>query len=162
MLAVQAGVFDDLRPEELAGVASALTYEHRSRIPAPPPTFASPAMAERTAQLEEVAARLRRQEERCGVETTRAPDATLLAAVHGWASGHDLDEMLPDDLGSPGDFVRNVRRLIDLCGQLAAITDVAATRSAARRAVEMLRRGIVSAGDVEIGTAIVEGAEATT
>ena len=98
VLAVQAGVFDDLRPEELAGVASALTYEHRSRIPAPPPTFASPVTAERTAQLEEVAARLRRQEERCGVETTRAPDATLLAAVHGWASGHDLDEMLPDDL----------------------------------------------------------------
>ena len=69
--------------------------------------------------------------------------------------------MLPDDLGSPGDFVRNVRRLIDLCGQLTAITDVAATRSSARRAVGMLRRGIVTAGDVEIGTATVEGAEVT-
>ena len=162
VLAVQAGIFDGLRPEELAGVASALTYEHRSRIPAPPPTFASPAMAERTSQLEGISARLRTHEQRRGVEPTRAPDATLLAAVHGWASGHDLDEMLPDDLGSPGDFVRNVRRLIDLCGQLATITEVAATRTAARRAVGLLRRGIVSAGDVEIGTVSVGDAGAAT
>lgn len=156
VLAVDGGVFDGVAAEELAGIASALVYEHRSRDPAPPPMFATAVMADRVDLLEQIASRLRGHERRNDVGETRIPDPTLVAAVHGWASGHDLDEMLPEDLGSPGDFVRNVRRLIDLCGQISSVASDRATRREAVRATELLRRGIVATVDTEVGAIDVE------
>jgi ATP-dependent RNA helicase HelY len=145
------GLFDGLTPPELAGVLSMLTYEHRSRNPAPEPWFATEAMAAAAAGLERRGAALEADERRHGLPTSRLPDATLVAVVHGWASGHDLAEVLDDELGSPGDFVRNVRRLVDVCGQVAVASNVPATARVARQAADLLSRGIVAAGQVETG-----------
>jgi ATP-dependent RNA helicase HelY len=145
------GLFDGLTPPELAGVLSMLTYEHRSRNPAPDPWFATEAMAAAAAGLERRGAALEADERRHGLPTSRLPDATLVAVVHGWASGHDLAEVLDDELGSPGDFVRNVRRLVDVCGQVAVASNVPATARVARQAADLLSRGIVAAGQVETG-----------
>jgi ATP-dependent RNA helicase HelY len=48
---------------------------------------------------------------------------------------------------APGDFVRNVRQLIDLVRQLSQVAPDPATRDAARLAVATLRRGVVGADD---------------
>ena len=145
------GLFDGLTPPELAGVLSMLTYEHRSRNLAPDPWFATEAMADVAAGIERRGRALEADERRHGLPASRLPDATLVAVVHGWASGHDLAEVLDEDLGSPGDFVRNVRRLIDVCGQVANASSVPATSRAARQAADLLGRGIVAAGQVETG-----------
>ena len=51
--------------------------------------------------------------------------------------------MADDDL-SGGDFVRNVKQLIDLLRQIGEVAPLPATGAAARQAAEDLRRGIVA------------------
>jgi ATP-dependent RNA helicase HelY len=74
----------------------------------------------------------------------REPDLGFAWAAHAWARGEPLESVLDPDL-TPGDFVRAVKQLIDLLGQVA----VAAGRGAplgvtAGAAVDALRRGIVA------------------
>ncbi len=55
--------------------------------------------------------------------------------------------MLRETDVAPGDFVRNVRQLIDLVRQLAQVAPDPATAEAAELAVALLRRGVVGADD---------------
>ena len=55
--------------------------------------------------------------------------------------------MLRETDVAPGDFVRNVRQLIDLVRQLSQVAPEPGTRDAAELAVAMLRRGVVGADD---------------
>ena len=73
---------------------------------------------------------------------TRAPEPGFAAAAWSWASGQDLDLIRDEDL-TGGDFVRNVRQLIDLLRQIGQVAPDAATAASARRAAEALVRGVV-------------------
>ena len=64
-----------------------------------------------------------------------------------WARGATLDSVLRETDVAPGDFVRNVRQVIDLVRQLAQVAPDPATRDAAELAVALLRRGVVGADD---------------
>jgi ATP-dependent RNA helicase HelY len=48
---------------------------------------------------------------------------------------------------APGDFVRNIRQLIDLVRQLAQCAPDPGTAESAHLAVALLRRGVVGADD---------------
>ena len=72
------------------------------------------------------------------------PDPTIFGQVHGWASGHELSEVLDDDTPA-GDFVRNIRQVIDLVGQLAETTRSQRLKNNAVEAGRLLDRGLVSA-----------------
>ena len=78
----------------------------------------------------------------------REPDLGFAWAAHAWARGEPLESVLGPDL-TPGDFVRAVKQLMDLLGQIAVAagrdTPLAVT---ARRAVEALRRGVVAYSSV--------------
>jgi ATP-dependent RNA helicase HelY len=150
--ALVAGVLDGLGPAELASVASAFTYEHRRPTPPPAPWFPSPTAADRFSELERVAKGLRRVERHHGVPESREPDAGFAALAHAWAAGEDLAVLLEadDELGA-GDFVRNVKQLLDLLRQLATVAPDAATRATARAAADSVHRGVVAAsGAVEV------------
>jgi ATP-dependent RNA helicase HelY len=58
-----------------------------------------------------------------------------------------LSSVLSDCEVAPGDFVRNVRQLMDLLRQLAQVAPVPDTAGAAEMAVSLLRRGVVAAND---------------
>ncbi|HRW38772.1 MAG TPA: helicase-related protein, partial [Aquihabitans sp.] len=139
------GLLDGLDVASLAGVASVLTYEHRSKEQPPAPWFPSPPVRERVSSIEEVARRLGREQERLGLPVTRLPDPTFLALAHAWAAGESFRTVLTDEDLSGGDFVRNIKQLIDLLRQLGEVAPVAATAATARRAADELFRGIVSA-----------------
>ncbi len=144
--ALRAGVLDDLPPAELAGVASALTFEARRAGEGPPPPRQA-RVVERLAALESLAGDLRADERRVGLRRTRRPDAGLARAVVAWAAGATLDTVLRDAEVAPGDFVRNVRQLIDLLRQLGQAAPAPGTREAAELAVALVRRGVVGADD---------------
>jgi ATP-dependent RNA helicase HelY len=127
-------------------VASALTFEAR-RVPEREVTPRQPVVVERLAQLDAVASALRSDERRVGLRRTRRPDGGLVRAVVAWSKGSTLDAVLRECEVAPGDFVRNVRQLIDLVRQLSQVAPVAATREAAGLAVATLRRGVVGADD---------------
>ena len=143
---LRAGLFDDLEPAHLAGVASALTFEAR-RAGDDPPVPRQAGVVERLAAIDVLAAGLRADERRVGLRRTRGPDGGLARSVVAWASGGTLDSVLRDAEVAPGDFVRNVRQVIDLVRQLGQVAESAATRTSAELAVALLRRGVVGADD---------------
>jgi ATP-dependent RNA helicase HelY len=64
-----------------------------------------------------------------------------------WAGGATLGRVLADTEVAPGDFVRNIRQLVDLMRQLAQVAPDPATAASAELAVALLRRGVVGADD---------------
>jgi len=139
-------VLAGLEPAHLAGVASALTFEAR-RAGDDPPVPRQGRVVERLAAIDTLAGGLRADERRVGLRRTRRPDGGLARAVVAWASGGTLDAVLRDADVAPGDFVRNIRQVIDLVRQIGQVAAEASTREAADLAVALLRRGVVGADD---------------
>lgn len=140
-----AGLLDGLDPPALAAVASCFTYEHRSKVPPPAPWYPTKGLRRAVEAVLERAEELRGVELAAGLSGTRPPDPTFLPLAHAWASGQELDVVLDDEQMSGGDFVRNVRQLIDLLRQLGDAALDPATRRSARSAAEALHRGVVAA-----------------
>ena len=146
--ALETGLLDDLDPASLAGMVSCLTYEHRSPSPAAPPWFPSGDLRRRVAELDQLAAELNADEQASGLPTTRPPDPGFFALAYAWAAGEALDDVLADEDLSGGDFVRNVKLLVDLLGQVAQAAPQVATAATARQAAEQIMRGVVAASSV--------------
>jgi ATP-dependent RNA helicase HelY len=143
--ALRQGVFDGLDAAALAGVASALTFE--ARRAGDVVEARQSVVRERLARLDELTAGVRKDERRVGLRRTRRPDHGLARAVVAWAKGATLDSVLRETDVAPGDFVRNIRQLIDLVRQLSQVAGEPGTRRAAELAVATLRRGVVGADD---------------
>ena len=148
---ISQGLLDDLDPPTLAGVVSAFTYEHRSAQPPPEPWFPPGPMAERIAAIDAIGRAINRDETRSRLPTTKAPEPGFAALAHAWASGDELDDVLSDLTVSGGDFVRNVKQLVDLLHQIGAVAPDPDTASNARRAADALRRGVIVASSA-VGT----------
>jgi ATP-dependent RNA helicase HelY len=147
---LEAGLLDDLDVASLAGLVSVFTYEHRSSTPPPAPWFPSSKVRERFGAIEQLAKELQADEHRAGLTSTRDPDPGFVALAHAWAAGEDLDEVLEDEDLSGGDFVRNVKQLIDLLRQLGQ-TSRAPTARVADQAADQLLRGVIAASSM-VGT----------
>jgi len=144
-----AGLLDGLDPAAVAALASTFTYEARGPAgTGPAPWFPSGQVRERWAAIETCAAELRRAEDDAGLPATRPPDAGFVALAHAWAAGQELAHVIAGDEISGGDFVRNVKQLIDLLRQLGDLAAVAETATACRAAADRVFRGVVSASSV--------------
>jgi ATP-dependent RNA helicase HelY len=142
------GYLDDLEPAELAAFLSCFSYEHRSRTAPQQSWLPSAVTRERYRELQELHQRLADQEEQARLPVTRPPDATFAGLAYAWAAGGDLEDVLGDEEVSGGDFVRNVKQLLDLCRQVGELAPVPATARSARRAADLLFRGVVAASSV--------------
>ena len=141
--ALSGGLLDGLSAPELASVLSAFTYEHRSPGPRPEVWIPSGPAYSRLRRIEAALDDLRRVERGSGAGPTRLLETGFAPAAHRWASGEPL-EALMDEGFSAGDFVRNVKQLIDLARQIAAVAPNAGTARVARQTVEALNRGVVA------------------
>ena len=142
--AMASGLLDGLDAPELAGLVSCFTYEQRGPGPAPAPWFPTRRLRERWGHVEQLADELRADEEAAGLPPTRPPDPGFAALAHAWAAGEPLADVLGDDELSGGDFVRNVKTLIDLVRQIGDVAPDPATARCARAAADALHRGVVS------------------
>jgi len=79
----------------------------------------------------------------------RRPDSGLAWAAYRWCEGDDLAEVLDESDLTAGDFVRWVKQLIDLCGQVADAAGDRALRDTARDVVRRIRRGVVAVAPME-------------
>ncbi len=152
--AMTTGLLDDLDVPSLAALVSCFTYEHRGRERPPDPRFPSSTVRDRFRDLTRLADELATDEEAAGLPTTRPPDAGFVHLAHAWAAGDGLAAVLEDEDLSGGDFVRNVKQLIDLLRGIGDVAPVAATSARARQAADALQRGVVTASsalDVEPG-----------
>ena len=146
--AVGEGLWDGLNSAEAAALASMFTYEPRG--PGPHPTARIPTAPLRQAwsRVESLGRDLRRAEEEAGLAVTRPPDPGFTQAAYEWCRGHDLGEILDDaPIATAGDFVRNIRQLMDVVRQLAQVVESPDTRDALRRAGDELFHGVVAASE---------------
>ncbi len=150
--AIQTGVLDGLDPAELAAMMSCFTYERRgpdANSPMPQPVWPTSRVAQRFRSLDHLWRDLHGIEDNAGLPATRRPDAGLTDAMHAWAAGDSLADILDeDDELTGGDFVRHVKQVVDLLRQLADAAPDPATRSAASSAAGACFRGVVAASSV--------------
>ena len=138
------GMFEDLDAPSLVALASGFTFESRGPSGSdglPPPRH----LRDRIAGVESLAGELNREEELAGLPPTRTPEFGFASVAYAWAAGRQLGEVVSEETLSGGDFVRNVKSLIDLVRQLGQVAVHPATAAAARAGADALFRGVVAA-----------------
>jgi ATP-dependent RNA helicase HelY len=79
------------------------------------------------------------------LNTIRRIDAGLAWAVYRWAKGATLLKILTSNDVTAGDFVRWIRQVIDILGQIVAVTDPEThLHSSANTAIDLIQRGVIS------------------
>ena len=138
---IKNGVLDSLSAPELVSVVSSVIYESRGSenySPKMPHQNVANALASITsiwAQLEDI-------EEDFGVQTQKEPDFGFAFASYRWASGHSLSSVLRGSDMTVGDFVRNMKQLIDLLTQISGASDK--LRPQCKDAIKRIDRGVVA------------------
>jgi ATP-dependent RNA helicase HelY len=147
------GAWDGLQAAELAAVVSSVLYESRGDTPGPAPGVdaATGALRRALTQTRRLWTDIRADEQRHRLPPSREPDPGFVAAVHRWATTGDLTSALAasdaSGSGTPlsaGDFVRWCRQVLDLLDQVRIAAPTPALRTAAKRAIGDIRRGVVA------------------
>lgn len=141
--ALRTGLLDDLSAPQLAAVLSSLVYESR-RPDEAPPSVPGGAIALTVDAIIRLWGDLERVEREHRLDFLRRPDAGFAWTAFRWAEGQDLDEIITRNDQTAGDFVRQMKQLIDFSGQIADAAAGTPVRDTAREVVRLLRRGIVA------------------
>jgi ATP-dependent RNA helicase HelY len=146
---IRRGHLDGLDPPAVAALASTFTYESRGPGGTGPiPFFHTKGVRSGWAAIEETWQELAGHEQEFALPITKAPDPGFCGFAYAWVAGKDLAEVLEDEELSGGDFVRNVKQLIDLLRQIGDVARDPRTARAARAAADELFRGIVAASSI--------------
>jgi ATP-dependent RNA helicase HelY len=150
---LRRGTWEGLDSAELAAVVSTVLFESRGDTPGAVPTVdaASAAVRRAYSQTRRLWTEIRADEQRHRVSPSREPDPGFIAAIHRWATSGDLASALAASdaagSGSPlsaGDFVRWCRQVLDMLDQVRNAAPTPALRTAAKRAISDIRRGVVA------------------
>src|SRR5215467_2122988 len=144
---LRRGLWAGLSPAELAAYVSALTFESRTVEAAEPVLLPGGPVRGVLAATLSVWRELDEIEKDNRLSFLREPDPGFARAAHAWAQGKSLESILGPDL-TPGDFVRAVKQLMDLLGQVAVAAGDP-LRSTALSAVAALGHGVVTYSSVE-------------
>jgi ATP-dependent RNA helicase HelY len=141
---LRTGLWDDLSVAELAAALSVLVFEARRPDDASPPLVPGGRTREVIKEMVKVWGRLEALERDHHLDFLRQPDAGFAWAAYRWADGDDLDELLAVIELAAGDFVRWMKQLLDLAGQVADAAGDGPLRDTARAVVTAVRRGVVA------------------
>ncbi len=141
----RAGHLDGHDPATLAGIVATFVFEPRRNTETAQPWFPDARSEAAVRGVARCVAEVQRLESAYGLPESRDVDPGLFAATHGWAAGGGLGDILDTEELSGGDFVRSMKQVIDVLSQLAVICLDVETRRTARRAIELVQRGIVDA-----------------
>lgn len=148
LLAAQAlrdRAWSSLTSAELAAVCAAVVYESRGQDDDAPPPLPTSAIREAVGRMTTIWVELHDLEAHHGLEITRRPDPGLVDATYRWARGSNLLQVLAIGDITAGDFVRWIRQVIDLLGQIAQAAEAGdPLRASAHEAADLLNRGVVA------------------
>lgn len=141
---VRRGLWDGLSGPQLAAVASALVFEARSaKDQAAAPRLPGRPVPEVLRAMEEAFEDLHAVEKRHQVGFVKPLDLGFCHAVHRWASGARLEQVLWESELTPGDFVRWCKQVIDLLRQLEYVAEPELA-AIAGQAVAAINRSVVA------------------
>jgi ATP-dependent RNA helicase HelY len=141
---LRQGLWDDLDPSGLAAALSILVFEARRPDDARSPRIPGGAVKGAIGQMVRLWGELTKLEAGHHLDFLRQPDPGFAWAAYRWAEGDELDSVLTDVDLAAGDFVRWMKQLLDLTGQVADAAGDSPLRGTAREAVRRLRRGVVA------------------
>ncbi|MGA4668207.1 DEAD/DEAH box helicase [Propionibacteriaceae bacterium Y1923] len=156
--AVSAGVFDELDVPQLAAVLSSLVYEARRNDQGRMHRMPDAASEQAQSQLRNLWREVGVVERDNRLDRAPEPDIGFAEAAYAWADGQPLADVLFSAQLPAGDFVRWVRQVADMAGQIAVAAGLRAEQrqlageapgpadDLARRCrlvVDMMRRGVV-------------------
>jgi ATP-dependent RNA helicase HelY len=144
---LRRGTWAGLNAAELAAGVSALTFEAR-REDASAPRLPQGRAREVLAEMVRIWGELSEAEGEQHLSFLREPDLGFAWGVYAWARGARLEKLVGPEL-TAGDFVRAMKQLIDLLGQLAIADAGGELGKTARAAMDLLRRGVVAYSPVE-------------
>jgi ATP-dependent RNA helicase HelY len=146
---LREGIWNGLDPAELAACVSALVFESRQAEEGKAPRIPGGPVRETLAEMTRLSEELKAIEKEHRVSFLREPDLGFVWAAYRWARGHQLDAVLLDTELTAGDFVRWIKQLLDLLGQLAdAAPRGSGLRETAGKAMDSIRRGVVAYSSV--------------
>ncbi|WP_166138426.1 DEAD/DEAH box helicase [Nocardioides ochotonae] len=140
------GLWDDLSPSELAAALSVLVFEARRPDDASVPRLPGGRARDVIGEMVRVWGELDRLEKDNRLDFLRQPDLGLAWTAYRWSEGDDLDDVLRASELAAGDFVRWMKQLLDLAGQVANAAGDSPVRHTARQVVDRVRRGVVASG----------------
>ena len=141
---IRKGLWKNLEPDELAGVASLLVFDSRrddeeETISLPEGAFADvlEATVKVWGEIKDVEAQYR---------TDYIPDidVNFVWPMLRWSRGQVITKVLRNSDQAPGDFVRWTKQVIDIVNQIGLATDDDELSRTARKAMNSLERGIVA------------------
>lgn len=146
---LRSGLWEDLDPAELAAVVSSLVFESRQADDARQPRIPAGGAQQALGDMVRLWGELESIESDNGLSFIREPDLGFAWPAFRWAKGGNLDAVLRDGVNgselAAGDFVRWVKQLLDLLGQIAdAAPRSSKVKQNAGKAMEALRRGVVA------------------
>jgi len=141
---LRTGLWKDLDPSQLAAVLSTLVFESRKADDSASPKLPGGPVRDVLKEMAALWSDLDALEREHKLDKLREPDYGFCWAAFRWAEGDDLDEVLDVTGLAAGDFVRWVKQLIDLAGQVSDAAGDPVLRDYAREVVVRLRRGVVT------------------
>lgn len=142
--AIRGGLLDGLPPSELAAVLSSLVFEARRSDDASSPKIPGGQVRPVLGEITRLWGQLDALERDHRLDFLREPDIGFAWAAWRWAEGDDLDDVLMVTGLSAGDFVRWMKQLLDLCGQVADAAGDSTLRETARATARLLKRGVIA------------------
>ncbi|MDQ4053149.1 MAG: DEAD/DEAH box helicase [Actinomycetota bacterium] len=142
--ALRHGLWDGLAPSELAAVLTVLVFEARRPDDASSPRVPGGQVREVIGEMVRLWGELDHLEKEHHLEFLRQPDLGFAWIAYRWAEGDELDDVLGHSELAAGDFVRWMKQLLDLTGQVADAAGDSDLRTTARETVRLLRRGVVA------------------
>ena len=119
---IREGVFSQLSPIDLVAVISVFVYESRSEENAKIPRGD---ISEALSKISKIYGKVFNLENDHNLEPMRAPDFGFCWPARSWAGGQSLTSVLKDSELTVGDFVRNMKQIVDLLRQLrSAVPDL--------------------------------------
>ncbi len=141
---LRTGLWDDLTVPELAAALSVLVFEARRPDDASPPRVPGGRTRDVIKEMVKLWGQLDALERDHHLDFLRQPDAGFAWAAYRWAEGDELDDVLNVVELAAGDFVRWMKQLLDLAGQVADAAGDGPLRETARDVVSAVRRGVVA------------------
>lgn len=151
------GYLDGLSVPELASVLSAFTYETRQMSMPEKVWIPSKRAYHRLGKISKTLTELNRLERYHNVTLTSKLDEGFAPVAHYWAAGVSLKRLMTDhnvnnsynvnslQVGKyVGDFVRNVKQVIDIAYRVAQVAPDRSTASVATKVAESMDRGVVA------------------
>jgi ATP-dependent RNA helicase HelY len=138
---IRRGLFHQITSAELLSVVSTLIYEGRGEENLSP-KIPGGNIPDTLSEIIKVWSELVSIEERFHLKSQREPDLGFVWIAFRWANGHSLSSVLKGSDLSVGDFVRNIKQLIDLLNQIATASPELAKKC--REGIKSIDRGVVS------------------